>query len=94
MIVSLHYFHCINAYFDLVKENKVLINVSDPFKKSSFYNRTIIVGSQGEINLSIPVIGGRSVRQKYIDVKIDYQKKWQRNHFLTLCTAYGKSPFF
>ncbi|MFM1756365.1 MAG: hypothetical protein RL642_654 [Bacteroidota bacterium] len=54
----------------------------------------IIAGSDGPISLSIPVVGGRSVKVSYKEVQIDYTGNWQRDHFRTLCTAYGNSAFF
>jgi hypothetical protein len=54
----------------------------------------IIAAANGAIQLSIPVIGGRAIKSIYKEVEIDYRSHWQRDHFRTLCTAYGNSPFF
>jgi hypothetical protein len=54
----------------------------------------IIAAADGPIQLSIPVVGGRSIKSIYREVEIDYKSNWQRDHFRTLCTAYGNSPFF
>ena len=54
----------------------------------------IIAGSGGPISLSIPIIGSRSNRLPYNQIEIDYNSPWQRDHFRTLVTAYGNSPFF
>jgi hypothetical protein len=91
---SLHYFPCVNVFADLLKEEILQFDSELLFKRSSFRNRMIIAGSTGPITLSIPVAGGRSVRIPYKEVEIDYNNNWQRDHFRTLCTVYGNSPFF
>ncbi len=91
---SLHYFPCINAFADLLNEPVLQFDGEYQFKRSSFRNRTIIAGASGSITLSIPIVGGRNVKLPYKEVEIDYTSNWQRDHFRTLCTAYGNSPFF
>jgi hypothetical protein len=94
MIQHLHYFPCINAFAVMIQQPTLLFDLSLPFKRSSFRNRTIIAGATGSITLSIPIIGGRSIKLPYKEVEIDYNNNWQRDHLRTLCTAYGNSPFF
>ena len=91
---SLHYFPCVNAFADLLNASGFQLDGDYPFKRSSFRNRMIIAGANGPITLSIPVVGGRNVKLPYKEVQIDYTNNWQRDHFRTLCTAYGNSPFF
>ena len=70
------------------------ISLYDPFPKMSFCNRCIIPSSNGKINLSIPVIGGRENRQPMKDVRIDNSVRWQNRHWRTIKSAYGRSPWF
>jgi hypothetical protein len=91
---ALFYFPCINVFSDLIVQEKLIFNCSFAFQRSSFRNRTIIAGPNGLITLSVPVVGGRSIKVNYDQVEIDYKQNWQRDHFRTLCTAYGNSPFF
>jgi hypothetical protein len=94
MLQHLHYFPCINAFAVMIQQPILLFDLSQPFKRSSFRNRTIISGATGPITLSIPIIGGRSIKLPYKEVEIDYNNNWQRDHFRSLSTAYGNSPFF
>lgn len=94
MVQPLHYFPCIKAFAVMIQQPNLLFDLSMPFKRSTFRNRTIIAGSNGTIHLSVPIIGGRSVKLPYRDIEIDYKSDWQRDHFRTLCTVYGNSPFF
>jgi len=91
---ALFYFPCINVFSDLIVQEKLIFNCSLPFQRSSFRNRTIIAGPNGLITLSVPVVGGRSIKVNYDQVEIDYKQNWQRDHFRTLCSAYGNSSFF
>jgi hypothetical protein len=94
MIQHLHYFPCIHAFAVMIQQPTLLFDLSLPFKRSSFRNRTIIAGATGPITLSIPIVGGRSIKLPYKEVEIDYNNNWQRDHLRTLYTAYGNSPFF
>lgn len=94
MVQPLYYFPCIHAFAVMIQQPTLLFDLSRPFTRSTFRNRAIIVGSNGTIHLSVPIIGGRSVKLPYRDIEIDYKSEWQRDHFRTLCTVYGNSPFF
>lgn len=94
MVQHLHYFPCINAFAVMIQQPILLFHLSMPYKRSTFRNRTIIAGATGPITLSIPIIGGRSIKLPYNEVEIDYNNNWQRDHFRTLSTVYGNSPFF
>lgn len=92
--IDLQYFPCINAISDIVNADGVCFNVSLGFKKSSFRNRLVLPGANGIVALSIPLDGGRSVKLPYDEVRIDYSFCWQRDHFRTLESIYGNSPYF
>ena len=94
MVQPLYYFPCLYAFVDLMHQPNILFDTEMPFNRSSYRNRMIIAAANGAIQLSIPVVGGRSIKLKYKEVEIDYKSNWQRDHFRTLCTAYGNSPFF
>lgn len=92
--IELQYFPCINAMVDAVDCSAVFFNHEQPFKRSSFRNRMIIPGGNGLVSLTIPVVGGRSVKLPYKAIEIDYSSTWQRDHFRSLETIYGNSPFY
>ena len=54
-----------------------------------------IHAANGKLMLSIPIQHlGYDGRQNYKDVQIANEFPWQRNHWLSLKTAYQSSPFF
>jgi len=94
MVQPLYYFPCVYAFADLLQQSTISFDKEMLFKRSSYRNRMIIAAANGAIQLSIPVVGGRAIKSIYKEVEIDYRSHWQRDHFRTLCTAYGNSPFF
>jgi hypothetical protein len=54
----------------------------------------LLPASGGVVLLSVPLIGGRSVRIPYREVRIDYKSEWQRDHIRTIDTVYGGAPFY
>ena len=93
-IVDCQYFGCVNYYSSLFKCTNVKIEQFDNYPKMTFRNRCTIVGSNGRVDLSIPVVGGRNKRQLMRDVKMDYSQAWQRQHIKTINSCYGKAPFY
>jgi hypothetical protein len=91
---TLYYFPCIPVFAELIAQPKIIFDDVSLFKRSTFRNRTIIAGANGIIQLSIPVVGGRSVNLPYKEIQIDYKTEWNRDHYRTLSTVYGNSPFF
>lgn len=82
--------------FAVIAQYDVTWETADNFQKQTFRNRTFICADRGQLMLNIPIqhVGKKQGRQKYADVKIDYQENWQRQHWRTLQTAYRTSPFF
>ena len=93
-IIDYQYFGSINYCNTLFKFLNTEIELFDNYQKMSFRNRCTVVGSNGLVHLSIPVVGGRNKKQLMRDVKIDYSQAWQRQHIKTITSCYGKAPFF
>ena len=64
------------------------------FQKMSFRNRCTLLGANGKIDLSIPLIGGRSQKTLVKDVLIDNKENWRARHWKTITSCYNKSPWF
>ena len=94
LLADLQYFTSINSMIDIANASSVLFDRKSLFKKSSFRNRMILAGPKGPVLLSIPIIGGRNIKVPYGEVRIDYKTDWQKNHYRTIETLYGKSPWF
>lgn len=60
----------------------------------TFRNRCQIAGSQGLVDLSIPIEGGRDKKTLMKDVRIATHNTWQDQHWKTLLSCYNRSPWF
>jgi hypothetical protein len=73
---------------------KTMIENDEHYSKQSYRNRCCILTTNGPQSLTIPVSKGNQLKTKIKDVRIDYSKAWQLNHWRTITTAYNSSPFF
>ena len=94
IVAESHYFPCVNYIDVLNKSEACYIEQWETFRKMSFRNRCIIVGSNGLINLTVPVEGGRNNRLLMKDVRISYSENWQSQHWKAIKSSYAKAPFF
>ncbi len=72
----------------------IAIDGEEDFKKSTTRNRCIIIGANGPLTLTVPVKGGRGVRDKTKYIRISNEDKWQHRHWRSILSAYGKSSYF
>jgi hypothetical protein len=75
-------------------ESEVLIESQENYIKSTYRNRCEIMGANGVIELSIPLLGGRDHHQSYRDTQIAYTGDWQHRHRMSIMSCYGSAPFF
>ena len=54
----------------------------------------MIMGPNGVISLSIPVIRKRGEKTLLRDIRIDYDSNWNKIHWRSLVASYASSPFF
>jgi len=84
------------SYFSALNtlDFKFEIEKQEHFPKQTFRNRTVVGSPNGALNLFIPVIKGSKFHTAYKDVKISYDFKWQRLHWLSLEACYRNSAYF
>jgi hypothetical protein len=94
IIVDNQYFSCVNYYSSLFMNADIKIEACEHYRKMSFRNRCVVAGSNGLINLSVPLQNGRDQKGMIKEVRIDNWDNWQRQHWHTIFSCYGNSPFF
>jgi hypothetical protein len=52
------------------------------------------VGSNGTVNLSVPLLEGREQRKPMKEIRIDNRRRWQDQHWKTIVSCYNRSPWF
>jgi WbqC-like protein family len=92
--IDLKYFGNINYYKILLNNSITNIYTNLPYKKELTCNRTTILGANGLINLTVPIVGGRGQKTSFGKVAIDYSQPWRQQHQRAIFTCYGKAPFF
>jgi hypothetical protein len=71
-----------------------LIEIQENFPKQTIRNRCEMLTSNGLLTLSIPVLHNSSGKQLTKDVRIDYSKNWQIDHWRAIQSAYASAPYF
>ncbi|KAI9432801.1 WbqC-like protein family-domain-containing protein [Russula earlei] len=94
LVIENQYFGCVNWTSALFTHTDVKIEQCENYQKMSFRNRCVIGGSNGLIHLTIPVQGGRDKKQLLKDTRIDNRERWQQQHWRSIFSCYGRSPFF
>jgi len=98
ILVSLPYFGPISQFKELVNASRIWLEQEDNYQKQTYRNRMYIYGANGKLSLNIPIKHlpktKVKVHQKYNEVKIDNEDKWQSVHWKSLKTSYQTSPFF
>jgi len=94
LITDLQYFPSIILYKISNKSSNIVFEQYESYQKMSFRNRCQVAGSQGPVNLSIPLEKGRDQRTLMKDVKIAGGYHWQDQHWKTILACYSRSPWF
>ncbi len=94
LIVESQYFPSVTLMKKSIELSNIKIDVYEPWRKMSFRNRCVVVGSHGPINLSIPVLEGREQKKLLKEVVIDNRKPWQSQQWKTITSCYNRSPWF
>lgn len=98
ILLHLPYFGPVSHFREIVRPALIWIENEDNYQKQTYRNRTYIYGANGKLILNIPIkhINSPGVKQhqKYKDVKIENDFKWQKQHWKSLKSAYQTSPFF
>ena len=93
-VLSTAYLAPVQYFTKIVLYSKVYIEQHETYLKQSYRNRCYIYGTNGKIPLIVPVKKVRGNLTKTIDILIDYDTDWQRNHWNSIVSAYRSSPFF
>jgi hypothetical protein len=97
MIVSVHQPQYIPwlGYFDKIIKSDCFVFLDQvQYKPREFQNRNKIRTQNGWMWLTVPVISGGLRYQRICDVKIDCGSDWQRRHWKSIQSAYGKARHF
>lgn len=92
--LSTAYFGNIRYFSKFVSGESVCLEREEHFCKQSYRSRMDILGANGPLTLSVPVVRRHGEKTKIRDTEIDYAEPWQHVHWNALVSAYRSSPYF
>lgn len=93
-LLATSFFAPIQYYAKLVEYPEIVIEKWEHYSKQSYRNRCNILGANGVLALSIPVVKATNKKVLTKDVKISYDTNWQKLHWKGIEAAYKSSPFY
>ena len=93
IILPTSYFPPIQYFLYLTKYSNIYIENSEHYKRHSIRNRAWILGANGKILLTVPIVRKKYSKTFIKNIKIADQN-WQKKHINSIQSAYGSSPFF
>jgi hypothetical protein len=94
VVAPLCYLPSIEFFALQMNSERFVIEQHENFIKSTYRNRCSLAGANGRLDLSIPIKGGKDHHARYRDVRINNTDKWQRSHWQSIISCYGRSPYF
>ena len=94
LIIDIQYFGTVSYIKTLFQFSNIEIDQYESYQKMSFRNRCLVAGSNGLINLSVPLEKGRDRQHLIKDTRISYSHRWQAEHLRTIESCYSRAPFF
>ena len=82
------------SYFARLLRGDCVVDLGEHFVKRSERNRTRILATGGVMELTAHVCHANRPRQPMRDVRLDYSKRWQHQHWGALVSSYRSSPYF
>lgn len=82
------------AYVARLLRDDCVIDLGEHYIKRSERNRARILAAHGPMDLTVHLADANRPCTPVRDMRIDYSKRWQHQHWLALVSAYKASPFF
>ena len=93
-ILPIAYFPSIHYLKEYFSETNTNLEIHENFVKQSIRNRCEILSGNGILRLSIPLNHSNGIKIKTKDIRIDFGKSWQTNHWKAIKSAYASAPYF
>lgn len=94
VLISSLYLGPINYYSELFRADKAFIDIYENYQKQSYRNRCILLGANGPLSLTIPVVKPELGRTIMKDIRIAEHGNWRHLHWNAIISAYKSTPFF
>ena len=93
-MIDFKYFGDIYYYSGFIDLSNIEYISYKPYQRGLQLNRMRLMGANGPLLLTVPLVGGRAPKQKIKDLQIGYAEPWQRIHWRGIHDNYRKAPWF
>lgn len=93
-ILPIAYFPSVHYLKEYFSEATTHLEIHENFVKQTIRNRCEILSGNGVLRLSIPLKHSNGIKIKTKDIRIDFGKSWQTNHWKAIKSAYASAPYF
>jgi hypothetical protein len=93
-MIDFKYFGDIYYYSTFIDLSNVEYCPYKDYQRGLKLNRMRLVGANGPLLLTVPLVGGRAPKQQVKDLQIGYAEPWQRIHWRGIHDNYRKAPWF
>lgn len=94
MLISTNYFGSIPYFQEIARFDEITIDLHELYKKQTWRNRTRILGSNGPLYLSVPVIKPDGSASTVGEVRITDETDWRKDHWKAIESSYTHAPFY
>jgi hypothetical protein len=94
VLLSSAYFPPAEYFYLIAHSRKVLIEKWENYHKQTYRNRCMILGANGPLILTVPVLRGSFHKVSLKDLEIDNSRRWRELHLRGITSAYATAPFF
>lgn len=94
VLLPLYYFPPVSWFIALAAHPVACLEQQEHYVKGTYRNRCHIASVSGVQRLTIPLRKGKNQQQPIREVRIAYDEPWQKQHWRSIGSAYGNSPFF
>ena len=94
-VLPLFYMPPVEYFSELTIYNPdFILEKYEHFPKQTYRNRANIYSPDGMLTLVVPVVKGSKAHTAVKDVRISYDFRWQRLHWMSLQNCYRRSAYF
>lgn len=94
IVLATSYFGPVQYFTKFLLPGKILLEKHENYTKQSYRNRTIILGANGPLSLTVPVKRGSFHKVSIHELEIDYKDNWQNTHWRSIESAYRSTSYF
>lgn len=94
VLIEPHYWGSIAFFQALTKAESTTLDIHANFKKGTYRNRCQIMGPNGMLSLSVPLVKGKDQHTILDKVRISYTENWKKDHWQSLVSSYRRSAYF